>query len=121
MEKLKPSPIKILICENLCPSVAKKNYFAIFFFAVSGRNSKISPGWQSSVCGAFPSVPDYLSGMPENMRRRTHNPDESTLIRIFYCTSGYDSLNRSCAALALAIALSNTRPVELYAFDVKGQ
>ncbi len=26
--------------------------------------------WVSEVCGAFPSVPDYLSGNPESMRTR---------------------------------------------------
>lgn len=78
--------------------------------------------WMMDVAGSSPSVPDFLTGVPECMRRMHYTQSERAPIRVFVCTTSscgtdFASLNRrGCAILALAIALSNTRPVELWTF-----
>lgn len=81
--------------------------------------------WMPSVAGAYPMVPEYLMGMPENMRQRVAVESDVAPIRLFVSISAganveVDALaKRGAAVAALAMRLSEARPVELYAtFDV---
>lgn len=84
------------------------------------------PQWAPDVAGAFPSVPDFLAGHPENMRRRVNEISDRAPVRIYVCTTssagvGADILKkRGTAILALVMALAPIRPVELYAFSILG-
>lgn len=77
--------------------------------------------WEPSVAGAFPCVPDYLLGRPDSMRRRETRDSALGPIKIYFdLTSsggiGADDLKqRGIAFLALAMALSNVRPTEIWA------
>lgn len=83
----------------------------------------LRPSWEASVCGAFPCVPDYLSGHPESMRRKVMQTSESEPVRIYVCMSSSagvdhnDLTKRGCAVLALVMALQMVRPVELWTFQ----
>lgn len=78
--------------------------------------------WVASRFGAYPSVPDFLRGFPEDMRRRVSSSDDRAPIRVFVdvaASAGVsvgDFERRGVACLALAMMLSAERPVELYAF-----
>lgn len=80
----------------------------------------IGPEWQMAVAGAFPIVPEFLSGRPDCMRRKVHLLKDSTPIRIFInlsssCTVEPETLaRRGPVYLALALALARVRPVEVY-------
>jgi hypothetical protein len=75
--------------------------------------------WTTSPVGWFPSVPAYLAGVPENMRRLVHSQSDTSPIGIFIdCTtsagiSAKDMLNRGVACLALVLKLQEYRPVDL--------
>ena len=77
--------------------------------------------WLPSVAGAYPVVPDFLAGNPECMRQRQNIEDDRSPLRIFFSvtvSSGVDigtAQKRGAAAAALAIRLSEDRPVELWA------
>jgi hypothetical protein len=82
-----------------------------------------SPQWQSSVAGAFPDVPAFLSGDPECMRARVVQANEKAPVRVFVCTtsscgvSAETLLKRGIAALALVMQLvKQGRPIELWTF-----
>jgi hypothetical protein len=76
--------------------------------------------WVGTVAGAFPSVPDYLSGHPESMRRLTELESDQTPLRVFVDIVASASLTadqmerRGIAVLAVAMALTASRPVELW-------
>ena len=78
--------------------------------------------WQNAVVGNIPSVPDYVMGHPESMRRLTTYESEAAPIRIWVGTNSSASINhedlrkRGVAVLAAAMALSQSRPVELWTF-----
>lgn len=78
------------------------------------------PEWQSSIAGAYPMVPDYLVGLPENMRTRSTSLSDRAPIRIVYSTcsscgfSGDVLIKRGVTVLALVMKLANIRPVEVY-------
>lgn len=78
------------------------------------------PSWTTDMVGAFPSVPDYVAGIPENMRRLMDAPSESTPIRIFACTTSSAGMSwealakRGTSILAATMGLSQCRPVELW-------
>lgn len=84
------------------------------------------PAWESDVAGAFPSVPDFLAGVPECMRRKRFVAREYAPVKLYVCTSSsadipHDALmRRGTAILALAMALQMTRPVELFTFTAMG-
>lgn len=75
--------------------------------------------WQPGVVGALPSIPDYLVGSPESMRRRVPTLSNAGPIKVavslFYsCSfSPEQILTRGAAAMALVLSLSRLRPVEL--------
>lgn len=77
--------------------------------------------WSPSVAGAFPSVPDYLAGRPDCMRRRIETPTDKSPIRIYvdlwatWSFSAEELINRGISFLALAMILTQERPVEMYA------
>ena len=77
--------------------------------------------WINDRFGAFPNVPAFLQGQQECMRRRVQAPNDRAPIRIFVdlvSSAGIDHeilAKRGVAYLALAMALTNERPVELFA------
>lgn len=80
--------------------------------------------WDRSPAGAFCSVPDVLAGLPTPMRRLVSTSSEVAPITIFADTGssagvGADTLRqRGIVILALVLALTRIRPVELYQLDV---
>lgn len=87
----------------------------------SGFHGRTVQQWQPSVMGAYPMVPDFLAGMPDCMRRRMQTDTDVSPIRIVVNTTvsagvdAHDLARRGAAATALAIKLSEVRPVELWA------
>ena len=75
----------------------------------------------ASPVGSRAHVPDFIQGMPFNMRRRAHVEREFAPVRIVVETlvSAKTPLQalamRGAATAALAMILAETRPVELYA------
>ena len=78
--------------------------------------------WETGFIGAFPSIPDFVSGHPECMRTLGESSSETTPVRVFVGTSssaGVDWKNlqsRGVAILAAVMALARSRPVELWTF-----
>lgn len=76
--------------------------------------------WAPDRAGAFPIVPDYLAGIPENMRRRLTNQSDMAPVAIYADISASaafgsnDLCKRGAAVLALTMALQQHRPVTLY-------
>ena len=77
------------------------------------------PTWQGSMAGAYPSVPDFLTNNPMNMRRKISEENDRNPITIYYVTSSsaghswQDLLKRGIATLAFAMVLQKMRPVNL--------
>lgn len=77
--------------------------------------------WVPSPAGAFPIVPEYLAGRPDPMRRRVQVCAETAPIRMFLDLVSSQEIDeadlrkRGASFLALAMALVQVRPVELYA------
>lgn len=78
--------------------------------------------WQDSVVGAFPNVPAFLAGSPECMRSFTgnsRNTGKKSPIKVVYSpivsasTDAETIKKRGIVVLALVMALSRVRPVEL--------
>lgn len=75
--------------------------------------------WKPSIAGAYPSVPAYLSGMPESMFTLTPSWREDSPIRVWLGVTSSASitseqlLRRGVALAAFAMALSETRTVTL--------
>lgn len=83
--------------------------------------------WSPSVQGAYPMVPDYLAGMPECMRMSEQVMSDTSLLRIFACSTVSADLSREkleargAAILALVQLLGAVRPIELYTYcDLDG-
>ena len=82
--------------------------------------------WERSVCGAYPVVAEFLAGVPNPMRRRVQVSSDRAPVKIVVdLTSGVVItadvlLRRGIACLALAMALSQERAVELWAFQATG-
>ena len=81
------------------------------------------PQWQASQWGAFPSVPDYLSGEPDCMRMMAWDPNQTAPVKVWFdptssAAIGHEDLaKRGTAVLALVMGLSQIRPVELWTFS----
>jgi hypothetical protein len=133
---------------NACKSTPKTNwsksdtgedYEESVRYAIGGDTSRVSEAeklldkvnagielparqWETAAVGFFPSVPDYLSGHPECMRRIGDAVSEHVPVRIFVCTTSSASMNykvlekRGISILAAAMALARSRPVELWTF-----
>jgi hypothetical protein len=75
--------------------------------------------WAPSPMGAYPVVPEFLSGMPACMRAMSSSPTELSPVRIVVsstCSAGIDKetmTRRGVAVLALVQKLQQIRPVEL--------
>jgi hypothetical protein len=82
--------------------------------------------WARSVGGAYPVVPEALMGLPDPMRRRVQTTDNRAPLRIVMdLTSSAiftaETLRqRGITYLALTMALSNERAVELWGFAALG-
>jgi hypothetical protein len=85
--------------------------------------SSLTTKWELSPVGAFPCIPAYLAGEPENMFQQhvvTHN---TAPVRVFVCGTssggiGAEELTkRGIAILAFSMALSQARPVEMWFFQ----
>ena len=77
------------------------------------------PDWGQSVAGAFPIVPEFLSGNPECMRRRVNLPAENSPVTIWVCVNSSGNaadviLSRGIAILALYLELSRRRQCSIY-------
>jgi hypothetical protein len=81
------------------------------------------PSWQPDVAGAFPDVPAFLAGDPMSMRRMVNQVSDTRPIRIFVgmassCTFSAEQLaKRGALVSALALQLSKTRSVDVYAIN----
>lgn len=79
--------------------------------------------WERNVAGAYACVPDVLAGLPTPMRRMVHQRDETNPITIYVDTasSAYISAEvfaqRGITILALVMALTRIRPVQLFQMD----
>lgn len=75
------------------------------------------------VAGAYPIVPEAMAGYPLCMRRATYVQHTAAPLKLFTCVgvnggvSNTQLVNRGIAILALAMKLSEMRPVELWVFD----
>ena len=90
------------------------------------------PTWEQDIAGAFPDVPAFLAGDPQCMRRMANQVSDTRPIRIFVgmassCTFSSEQLaKRGALVSALALQLSKTRTVDIYAINsgektIKGQ
>ena len=76
--------------------------------------------WAADRAGAFPCVPDYIAGVPENMRRRLTHANDASPINVVVDITASAAFNakqlvkRGAACLALCIALQQHRAVTLY-------
>lgn len=86
--------------------------------SIEGRQRR---EYVQSVAGSFPMVPEYLAGMPMNMRRRAPIESDQAPLRIVVeplVSAGISAdqlARRGAAVAALVMRLSETRPVELWA------
>jgi hypothetical protein len=86
----------------------------------SSAHNRHRDTWQAREFGGYAVVPEYLAGMPMNMRHR--EPDESDVspIKIYLepvVSAGVDEtelLRRGAAIAALAQRMSEERPTELH-------
>lgn len=75
--------------------------------------------WSPSLYGAFPSVPDFLAGAPDCMRRLRPDPSDVSPVNIYVSTtssagiSAETMLKRGVAIIALLLKLQQVRPVSL--------
>lgn len=84
------------------------------------------PRWQPDVYGAMPDVPRYVAGAPDCMLRPDRRESESAPVKLYVdvcvsaaCTADLLS-RRGNAVLALALKLSQFRPVELCVYADMG-
>jgi hypothetical protein len=84
---------------------------------------RVTSRWDPSVCGAYAVVPDYLMGMPENMRTRTSITDDAAPVRIFaeVVVSGgvstHELAQRGAALAALVTRMNEERAVEFWGWS----
>ena len=82
--------------------------------------------WRRDLVGAFPSVPDYLAGYPENMYAMKLDTSEHTPLRIWVGlassggVTGEQLKKRGAAIAAFAQALSQVRPVYVSPYTCGG-
>jgi hypothetical protein len=82
-----------------------------------------SSGWKNiyDVVGAVPSIPAYIAGVPECMRRRARTTTDTSPLAVCVDLTSSGGINakdvkkRGIAILALVRLLANIRPIELYA------
>ena len=80
--------------------------------------------WTPNVVGAYPIVPEYLAGEPSHMRQRTLVESDNAPVRIVVeamASAGVSEnaiVERGAAIAALAMKMSEERPVELWAMGL---
>lgn len=78
--------------------------------------------WDMAVAGAFPSVPAYLAGEPENMYHQSEEITDKSPIRLWINLTASVTIkaeglvNRGAALSAVAMAMSDMRPVIISPF-----
>lgn len=83
--------------------------------------------WEHAIAGAFPDVPAYLSGDPENMWYQAPSYSDRTPLRVWFGldTSGdvrdEHIRKRGVTLAAFAIAVSNKRPVFITPYVAGGE
>lgn len=86
----------------------------------SEARGRTRPQWEPSVAGAFPVVGEYLMGLPMHMRERRQVQCDTAPIKLVLesvCSAGTSHkaiLNMGAAVAALAMRMSEERPLELY-------
>lgn len=81
-----------------------------------------SAQWVPEVQGAYAVVPEFLMGLPDNMRTRVQLDNDQAPVTIYVESSLSSALGeeatakRGAAIAALAMRLGEERPVELYVF-----
>jgi hypothetical protein len=81
------------------------------------------PSWQADVAGAFADVAAFIAGDPMSMRRLVNQVSDTRPIRIFVgmassCSFTSEQLaKRGALVSALALQLSKTRSVDVYAVN----
>lgn len=81
------------------------------------------PSWHASAWGALPNVPDFLCGEVDCMRMINYDNSQSAPIVVYFdptssaAISHSDLAKRGVAVLALCMALSQIRPLELRTFS----
>jgi hypothetical protein len=81
------------------------------------------PTWEQDIAGAFPDVSVFLAGDPQAMRRMANQVSDTRPIRIFvgmassYTFSAEQLAKRGALISALALQLSKTRTVDIYAIN----
>jgi hypothetical protein len=87
---------------------------------------QLYPVWTPDVVGSYPIVPNVLAGIPETMMRRVMETSERAPITIWVCVTSsggiraLDMERRGIAIMALAMALSQTRAVNIRIFSALG-
>lgn len=85
----------------------------------------LRPEWESGIAGAIPDVPAFVMGLPMTMRRKVIHTTEVAPIKLFVSLASSGGISnevleeRGICLLALVIALSRVRPVELWIFDAE--
>lgn len=85
--------------------------------SIAGRERR---EYVAGPAGAYAVVPEYLQGLPFNMRRRAHVESEAAPVRLILeasmggIVSDEQIVKRGAVMAALVHRLSETRPVELY-------
>lgn len=80
----------------------------------------IQPSWTPDIAGDHVVVPEFISGIPEHMRRKIPNETTSSPIKIVFDTMSSaaihanDLKNRGTTVLALLMRMIAERPVEFW-------
>ena len=82
--------------------------------------------YTSSVAGVFPNVPEYLAGEPECMMEPTPSTSDQAPLAVYVDLTTSEGITadqyrkRGIAVLALAMMLSQVRPISLHVCTVMG-
>jgi hypothetical protein len=83
----------------------------------------VYPTWNSDVCGSYPIVPNFLAGVPETMMRRQLEVSDRAPVTLWVCVTSSGGIEteqmeaRGIAIMALAMALSQTRAINIRLFS----
>jgi hypothetical protein len=89
------------------------------------RFETLRPEWESSIAGAIPDVPAFIVGLPKAMRRKVTHTTEQAPIKLFVNLASSGGIpveklkQRGICLLALVIALTQVRAVEMFIFDAE--
>jgi hypothetical protein len=86
-------------------------------------HDRAEPQWVPSMCGAYPIVGEYLMGVPEHMRARIPVESDTSPVKLVFEVGVSQGISveqiaiTGAAVAALAMRMSETRPVELWAMS----